>query len=163
SSHAVATNLSELELKKILIDKMESNKSIDRSDEQKKLFKALVDAYAADKDLLDAYGDTVTIKRRRDEADDDQEPSARTDRGSKRRRARKKLESSSAPKETTSKSMGKLTKGSKSRHQSALAEEPIHTEDDFEKPTQQEFKTGVNDNQPEDEIHPHPDWFQKPT
>ncbi|GKC71574.1 hypothetical protein Tco_1117457 [Tanacetum coccineum] len=31
TSHAVATNLSELDLKKILIDKMENNKSIDRS------------------------------------------------------------------------------------------------------------------------------------
>ncbi|GKA44129.1 hypothetical protein Tco_0736853, partial [Tanacetum coccineum] len=36
-------------------------------------------------------------------------------------------------------------------------------EDDFEEPTHQEFETGVNDDQPEDEIHPHPDWFQKPT
>nr|GEW64401.1 hypothetical protein [Tanacetum cinerariifolium] len=33
TSHAIATNLSELELKKILIDKMESNKSIHKSDE----------------------------------------------------------------------------------------------------------------------------------
>ncbi|GJZ89700.1 hypothetical protein Tco_0661482 [Tanacetum coccineum] len=33
TSHAVAANLSELELKKILIDKMESNKSIHRSNE----------------------------------------------------------------------------------------------------------------------------------
>ncbi|GJV97975.1 hypothetical protein Tco_1549552 [Tanacetum coccineum] len=31
TSHAIAANLSELELKKILIDKMENNKSIDRS------------------------------------------------------------------------------------------------------------------------------------
>ncbi|GJW80440.1 hypothetical protein Tco_0664066 [Tanacetum coccineum] len=45
TSHDVAANLSELELKKILIDKMESNKSIHRSDEQKNLYKALVDAY----------------------------------------------------------------------------------------------------------------------
>ncbi|GJV77227.1 hypothetical protein Tco_1508811 [Tanacetum coccineum] len=52
-SHAVATNLSELELKKILIDKMESNKSIHRSDEQKNLYKALVDAYESDKLILD--------------------------------------------------------------------------------------------------------------
>ncbi|GKA39876.1 hypothetical protein Tco_0732469 [Tanacetum coccineum] len=42
TSHDVAANLSELELKKILIDKMESNKSIHRSDEQKNLYKALV-------------------------------------------------------------------------------------------------------------------------
>ncbi|GKD14372.1 hypothetical protein Tco_1198779 [Tanacetum coccineum] len=98
---------------------------------------------------------------------DDQEPSARTDRGSKRRRAGKEPESSSAPKETTSKSMGKLTEGSKSRHQSAdqsaLAKEPIHSEDDFEEPTHQEFETEVNDDQPKDEIHPSPNWFQKPT
>ncbi|GJZ53733.1 hypothetical protein Tco_0608618 [Tanacetum coccineum] len=37
TSHPVAANLSELELKKILIDKMENNKSIDRSIQQKTL------------------------------------------------------------------------------------------------------------------------------
>nr|GFB02589.1 hypothetical protein [Tanacetum cinerariifolium] len=42
------TDLSEIELKKILIDKMEGNKSIQRSDEQRNLYKALVDAYEAD-------------------------------------------------------------------------------------------------------------------
>ncbi|GJS82798.1 hypothetical protein Tco_0749339 [Tanacetum coccineum] len=83
TSHAVAANLSELELKKILIDKMEANNSINRSDIQRQLYKALVDAYEAYKILLDTYGDMVTIKRPRDEADDDQEPSAGTDRGSK--------------------------------------------------------------------------------
>nr|GEU44660.1 hypothetical protein [Tanacetum cinerariifolium] len=45
TSYAVAADLSELELKKILIKKMESNKSIHISDEQKNLYKALVDAY----------------------------------------------------------------------------------------------------------------------
>ncbi|GJU99808.1 hypothetical protein Tco_1329079 [Tanacetum coccineum] len=64
TSHAVAANLSELELKKILIDKMESNKSIHISDEQKNLYKALVDAYESDKLILDTYGDTVSFKRR---------------------------------------------------------------------------------------------------
>ncbi|GKC58044.1 hypothetical protein Tco_1085642, partial [Tanacetum coccineum] len=58
---------------------MMSNKSIDRSNIQKNLYKALVDAYEADKDILDAYGDTVTIKRCRDGANDDQEPSAGPD------------------------------------------------------------------------------------
>ncbi|GJX35117.1 hypothetical protein Tco_0246674 [Tanacetum coccineum] len=66
TSHAVAANLSELELKKILIDKMESNKSIHRFDHQKTLYKALVDSYESDKLILDTY-DTVTIKRRRDD------------------------------------------------------------------------------------------------
>ncbi|GJY85612.1 hypothetical protein Tco_0499638 [Tanacetum coccineum] len=44
TSLAIAANLSELELKKILIEKMESNKSIHRSNEQKNLYKALVEA-----------------------------------------------------------------------------------------------------------------------
>ncbi|GJU16628.1 putative reverse transcriptase domain-containing protein [Tanacetum coccineum] len=41
TSHALAANLSELELKKILIDKMESNKSIHRYDHQKTLYKVV--------------------------------------------------------------------------------------------------------------------------
>ncbi|GKB32690.1 hypothetical protein Tco_0872091, partial [Tanacetum coccineum] len=111
TSHAVAANLSELELKKILIDKMESNKSIHRSDEQKNLYKALVDAYESDKLILDTYGDNVSFKRRRDDEDKDEEPSAGSNRGSKRRRAGKEPESTSAPKEKTSKTTGKSNEG----------------------------------------------------
>ncbi|GJT97485.1 hypothetical protein Tco_1093003 [Tanacetum coccineum] len=73
TSHVVAANLSELELKKIFIDKMESNKSIHRSDEQKNLYKALVDAYESDKLILDTYRDTVSFKIRRDDEDKDEE------------------------------------------------------------------------------------------
>ncbi|GJS59859.1 retrovirus-related pol polyprotein from transposon TNT 1-94 [Tanacetum coccineum] len=69
TSHVVAANLSELELKKILIDKMKNNKSIDRSIQQKTLYKALVDAYETDKDIFETYGDTVTFKRRQDDED----------------------------------------------------------------------------------------------
>ncbi|GKD13695.1 hypothetical protein Tco_1198102, partial [Tanacetum coccineum] len=79
TSHAVAANLSELELKKILIDKMESNKSIHKSDEQKNLYKELVEAYESDKLILDTYGDTISFKRRRDDEDKDEEPSAGSD------------------------------------------------------------------------------------
>ncbi|GJW45673.1 hypothetical protein Tco_0077319 [Tanacetum coccineum] len=60
--HVVAANLSELELKKILIDKMESNKSIHISNEQKNLYKELVEAYESDKLILDTYCDTVVLK-----------------------------------------------------------------------------------------------------
>ncbi|GKF01470.1 hypothetical protein Tco_0028393 [Tanacetum coccineum] len=82
TSHVVAANLSELELKKILIDKIERNKSVDRSDIQKNLYKALVNTYEADKNILDTYRDTITVKRRLDDADDDEDPSAGSDRGS---------------------------------------------------------------------------------
>nr|GEX63039.1 hypothetical protein [Tanacetum cinerariifolium] len=75
TSYAVAADLSEMELKKILIKKMESNKSIHRSVKQRNLYKALVDAYECDEIILDIYGYTVTLKRRRDDADKDEEPS----------------------------------------------------------------------------------------
>ncbi|GJT22334.1 hypothetical protein Tco_0892271 [Tanacetum coccineum] len=162
TSHAVAANLSELELKKILIDKMEANNSINRSDTQRQLYKALVDAYEADKILLDTYGDTVTIKRPRDGADDDQEPSAGTDRGSKRRRSGKEPESTSAPREKTTTTAGKTTTGSKthkqSASQSAPVEETMQSTDVFEAPAHQEFETGVHDEQAEEEVHHLPDW-----
>ncbi|GJR72401.1 hypothetical protein Tco_0084766 [Tanacetum coccineum] len=159
--HAIATNLSELELKKILIDKMENNKSIDRSIQQKTLYKALVDAYETDKDILDTYGDTVTFKRRRDDEDEDEEPSGGSNRGAKRRRFRKERESTSAPKEKTSKSSGKSKEGSKSHHTStdtsAQAEEPIHADEDLEELAHQEFDTRFTKDQPVDETTQHHD------
>nr|GEW74057.1 hypothetical protein [Tanacetum cinerariifolium] len=83
TSYDVAADLSEMELKKILIEKMEGNKSIQRSDEQRNLYKALVEAYESDKIFLDTYGEMVTLKRRRDDDEDkDEEPSAGPDRGS---------------------------------------------------------------------------------
>ncbi|GJY91176.1 hypothetical protein Tco_0506372 [Tanacetum coccineum] len=149
TSHAVAANLSELELKKILIDKIESNKSIHRSDQRKTLYKALVDAYESDKLILDTYGDTVTIKRRRDDQDEDKEPSVGSNRWSKRRRVEKEPESISALKEKTSKSSGKSKEGSKSYNmstgKSAQAEEPIHADEDLEEPAHQEFDTGFTE------------------
>ncbi|GJU63844.1 hypothetical protein Tco_1245679 [Tanacetum coccineum] len=134
TSHAVAANLSELELKKILIDKMESNKSIHRSDEQKNLYKALVDAYESDKLILDTYGETVSFKR----------------------------QSTNAPKEKTSKTTGKSTEGSKSHHkstdESAQAEEPMQIAKDLKEPTHQDFKIGVTEDQPDEHTSQLPDW-----
>ncbi|GJY97327.1 hypothetical protein Tco_0514237, partial [Tanacetum coccineum] len=167
TSHVVAANLSELELKKILIDKMENNKLIDRSIQQKTLYKALVDTYETDKDILVTYGDTVTLKRLRDDEDEDEEPFAGLNRGSKRRSAGKEPESTSAPKEKTSKSTGKSKEGPKSHQtstgKSAQAEEPIHANEDLEEPAHQEFDTGFTKDQPVDETTQHLDWFQKPT
>nr|GFA41203.1 hypothetical protein [Tanacetum cinerariifolium] len=134
-------DLSELELKKILIEKMESNKSIHISDEQKNLYKALVDAYECHKLILDTYGDMVTLKRRRDNKDKDEEPSAGSNQGSKRRQEGKEPELTSAPKEKTSKTSGKPTEGSKSQHKIASA----------------------TDDQPIEEASQHPHWFQKQT
>ncbi|GJV68523.1 hypothetical protein Tco_1484032 [Tanacetum coccineum] len=166
TSHAVAANLSELKLKKILIDKMETNKSIHISNEQKNLYKALVEAYESDNLILDTYGDTVSFKRCRDDKDKDEEPSAGSNRGSKRRRARKEPGSTSDPKEKTSKTTGKSTDGSKSQHksagESAHTEEPMHIDKDLEEPAHQEFDIGATEEQSDEETSQHPNWFQKP-
>nr|GFD12713.1 hypothetical protein [Tanacetum cinerariifolium] len=80
TSYAIAADLSKMELKKILIEKIERNKYIQPSDEQRNLYKALVEAYDADKAILDTYGESTILKRRRE--DDDQEgPSDGSDRG----------------------------------------------------------------------------------
>ncbi|GJV52518.1 hypothetical protein Tco_1448259, partial [Tanacetum coccineum] len=118
-----------------------------------------------DKLILDTYRETISFKRRRDEEDKDEEPSAGSNRGSKRRRAGKEPESTSSPKEKTSKTTGKSTKGSKSHHkfadESAQAEEPIQTAKDLEEPVHQEFETGVTEDQHDEETSQLPDWFQK--
>ncbi|GJU52513.1 hypothetical protein Tco_1226227 [Tanacetum coccineum] len=62
TSYAVTSSLSEIKLKKILMDKMEENNSINRSDVQKNLYRALLEAYNSDKDLLSLYGEVVTLK-----------------------------------------------------------------------------------------------------
>nr|GEW09647.1 copia protein [Tanacetum cinerariifolium] len=132
-------DLSKLKLKNIIIEKMERNKSIHQSDEQRNLYKALVDAYECDKLILDTYGYTITLKRRRDDADKDEEPSAGLDRVSKRRREGKVPESTSAPKEKATKTTGKSTEGSKSHQKTtsefAPAEEPMQTTQDLEDPS----------------------------
>nr|GEU90880.1 hypothetical protein [Tanacetum cinerariifolium] len=132
TSYVVAADLFEMELKKILIEKMEGNKSIQCSDKQRNLYKALVEAYESDKIILDTYRETVTLKRRRDDdADKDEEPSAGPDRGSKRCREGKEPDSASAPTETATRSTGRSTQGSRSRQastgESAFAEEPMQT------------------------------------
>nr|GEY63371.1 retrovirus-related Pol polyprotein from transposon TNT 1-94 [Tanacetum cinerariifolium] len=102
-------DLSEMELKKILIDKMEGNKSIQRSDEQRNLYKALEGPYA------------------------------RSDRGSKRRREGGEHASASTPSEPATGSAGRSTIGSQSRQlsasESAFAEEPVQTTCQMEEPS----------------------------
>ncbi|GKA40625.1 hypothetical protein Tco_0733218 [Tanacetum coccineum] len=88
------------ELKKILMDKMEENNSIDRSDVQKNLYRALLEAYNSDKDLLSSYGE--------------------------RQRSGKKAESSKEP--THKESRTTSTSKRPSRSQQTDLEDPTHQE-----------------------------------
>nr|GEY31842.1 hypothetical protein [Tanacetum cinerariifolium] len=139
TSYVVATDMSEMELKIILIDKMEGNKSIQRSDEQRNLYKALVEAYDADKTILDTYGESTILKRSRDEDNDQEGPSTGSDRGSKRRREEGEHASASTSSEPATGSVGRSTTGTQSRQLSASAED-----------------------QPIVQTSQHPEWFSQP-
>ncbi|GJR72901.1 hypothetical protein Tco_0085266 [Tanacetum coccineum] len=75
TSYAATSSLLEFELKKILIDKITENKSMNISDIHKNLYNTLIESYNSDKDLFASYGDVVTLKRGRDDQDKDKEPS----------------------------------------------------------------------------------------
>nr|GEY03385.1 hypothetical protein [Tanacetum cinerariifolium] len=143
TSYAVAADLSEMELKKTLIDKMEGNKSIQRSDEQRNLYKALVEAYDADKTILDSYGESAILKRRREDDDDQERPSVGLDWGSKRRREG-----------------GEHASGS-TLSEPATEKEPVQTTCQMEEPSHPVFETGSED-QPIVQTSQNPEWFSQP-
>nr|GEY81087.1 hypothetical protein [Tanacetum cinerariifolium] len=94
STYEAAASLSEFELTKILIDKMEKNKSYDKANYKKEVYDALVKSYQTDKDLFDTYGEVFMLKRSRDDRDKDQDPFTGSDRGMKRKKSSKEAESS---------------------------------------------------------------------
>nr|GEY64682.1 hypothetical protein [Tanacetum cinerariifolium] len=117
TSYAVAASLLEFKLKKILIDKIETNKSINRPDIQKNLYNALVEAYNSDKDIITSYGNVVTLKRGHDDQDKDEDPFAGSDRGTTRRKSSKDVEPSKGLKSKESKSSSS-SKGTQSQPKS---------------------------------------------
>nr|GEV36073.1 hypothetical protein [Tanacetum cinerariifolium] len=160
----IPADLSEMELRKILIEKMEGNKSIQRSNEQRNLYKALVEAYDADKAILDTYGDSTILKRRRE--DDDQEgPSTGLNQGSKRQKEGGEQASASTPSEKATEGAGRSTTGSQSRqmsaNESAFTEEPVQTTCQMEETLHPVFETGADD-QPIIQTSQHPEWFSQP-
>nr|GEX44511.1 hypothetical protein [Tanacetum cinerariifolium] len=164
TSYVVAADLLEMELKKIVIDKMEGNKSIQRSDEQRNLYKSLIEAYDADKTILESYGESVILKRRREE-DDQEGPSAGSDRGSKRQREGGEHASASNPSEPAIGSAGRSTTGSQSRQlfasESAFAKGPVQTTYQMEEPLNPVFETGVED-QHIIQTTQNPEWISQP-
>ncbi|GJY20391.1 hypothetical protein Tco_0392957 [Tanacetum coccineum] len=135
STYKAAASLFEFELTKIFLDKMEESKSHLRADYKKKLYDALVESYNTDTDLFNTYGEVFTLKRSRDDSDKDQDPSDGSDRGTKRRKSSKEAKSS---------------------------KDLSLTVDDLGAQQDQEFNTGINDEQPADKEVSNDDWFKKP-
>nr|GEX02705.1 hypothetical protein [Tanacetum cinerariifolium] len=166
STYEVAASLSEFELTKILIDKMDKNESYDKADYKRDIYDELVKSYQTDKDLFDTYREVFMLKRNRDDRDKDQDPSVRSDRGTKRRKSRKEAKSSRDSRSKEKKSLRTSKHTSHSQHKpfrkSAHAEEPSHTVNDSGVQQNQEFYMGNNDEQPVDKEVTKADWFKKP-
>ncbi|GJX48481.1 hypothetical protein Tco_0273671 [Tanacetum coccineum] len=166
STYEAATALSKFELIKILIDKIEKNKSYDKADHKRELYKALVTSYQTDKDIFDTYGEVFSLKRDLDEKYKDQDPSAGSDRGTKRRKLSKDAKSSRVSRSKEKKSSSTSKDTSQSQHKSsskyAHLKEPSYTVEDPGVQQDQEFITRENDEQPADKEVTKADWFKKP-
>nr|GEW33703.1 hypothetical protein [Tanacetum cinerariifolium] len=133
TSYVVADDLFELELKKILIEKIDTVMLKRHRDDE-------------DKDEEPSAGSDRGSKRRR--AGKELE-STRAPKEKASKTSRKSTEGSKSHQKTTS--------------ESAPVEEPMQTTQDLEEPSHQEFETGVADDQPIAEASQHPEWFQKQT
>nr|GEY82515.1 hypothetical protein [Tanacetum cinerariifolium] len=117
---------------------------------QRNLYMALVEAYDADKTILDSYGESAILKRRREDDNDHEGPSAGSDRWSKSQREGGEHASASTPSEPATTSAGRSTTGTQSRQmsasESAFAEEPMQNTCQMEEPSHPVFETAGQGN-----------------
>nr|GEV24726.1 hypothetical protein [Tanacetum cinerariifolium] len=161
STYEVSTSLTEFELKKILLNKIERSKSYQAALEHRELYDGLVKSYNLDKDLFSSYENVYSLKRNHDDKDKDEDPSAGLDRGLKKQKTSKDAEppKGSKIKESTS-SPSKGTKSQpKSFGKSVQTEELMFETVDTEMPQDQE---GDIEDQPNVEATLIDDWFKKP-
>ncbi|GJW77583.1 hypothetical protein Tco_0139265 [Tanacetum coccineum] len=100
STYEAAKSLTEFELKKILLDKMERSESYKSAHEHKELCEGLVKSYNLDKDLFSSYGKAYSLKRDCEGKDKDEDLSAGSDQGLKKR---KKIKDDEPPRSSKSK------------------------------------------------------------
>ncbi|GJR20193.1 hypothetical protein Tco_0968720 [Tanacetum coccineum] len=164
STYEADASLTEFELKKILLDKIQKSKSYRGAQEHKDLYDALIKSYKLDKDLFESYGKVYSLKRDREDKDKDEDPPAGSDQGLKKRKTNKDIEPSRGSKSKESKSSS--SKGTKSQPKSsgksAQAEELVFEAADTEMPLNQGDDLGNTDDQPNDKAALRDDWFKKP-
>ncbi|GJZ52200.1 hypothetical protein Tco_0606715 [Tanacetum coccineum] len=161
TSYAAAASLSEFKLNKILIDKIEANKSIDILDFQKNLYNALVESYNNDNDIIGAGTDNQ-------EKDEKQSQNDKTRLGMEKTvkdKAKSKPESQSSQKVNRKAyfmSFPLLSKLLNLVLASQVFKEPSHTVEESGMQQDQEFIIGDNVEQPADKDVTKADWFKKP-
>ncbi|GJU96546.1 hypothetical protein Tco_1321302 [Tanacetum coccineum] len=140
STYEAASTLTEFELKKILLDKMEKN-------------------------FFYSY-DVYSLKRGQRDKDKDEDPSAGSDRGLKKRKLSKDAEPTNGPKKKDS--MSASSKGTKSQPKSSRKYVQsmgtrVRRLPDSDMPQDQEGNLGDNEDEPRNETASKRDWFKKPT
>ncbi|GJR22483.1 hypothetical protein Tco_0971010 [Tanacetum coccineum] len=164
STYEAASTLTEFELKKILLDKMEKSESYLTAPEHRDCYDGLKKSYALDKDFFYSY-DVYSLKRGRKDKDKDEDPSAGSDRGLKKRKTSKDAEPTTGLKKKDSTSGS--SKGTKSQPKSTIksvqSEEPVFEVANSDMPQDQEGNLGDNEDEPRDKTASRRDWFKKPT
>ncbi|GJY66459.1 hypothetical protein Tco_0468697 [Tanacetum coccineum] len=127
-SYEATVTLSEFELKKILIDKMDKSESYLTTPEHRECYERLIKSYDLDKTLFSTYDKVYSLKSSRKDKDKykDEDPSAGSDRGLKKRKTSKDAEPTKGPKAKESQfgsSKGDKSQ-SKSSGKSVQSEEP---------------------------------------
>ncbi|GKD59729.1 hypothetical protein Tco_1297238 [Tanacetum coccineum] len=165
SSYEAAATLTEFELKKILIDKMDKSESYLAAPEHRECYEGLKKSYDLDKTIFSTYGKVYSLKRSRKDKDKDEDPSAGSDRGLKKRKTSKDAEPTKGPKAKESQSGS--SKGDKSQSKSSgksvQSEEPEFEVADSDMPQDQEENLGKDDEEPKEKVASKRDWFTKPT
>ncbi|GJV00605.1 hypothetical protein Tco_1329875 [Tanacetum coccineum] len=92
SSYEAAATLTEFELKKILIDKMDKSESYLAAPEHRECYERLRKSYDLDKTFFATYEKVYSLKRSRKDKDKDEDPSAGSDRGLKKMKTSKDAE-----------------------------------------------------------------------
>nr|GEU49512.1 retrovirus-related Pol polyprotein from transposon TNT 1-94 [Tanacetum cinerariifolium] len=92
SSYEADASLTEFELKKILIDKMDKSESYLAAPEHRECYEGLIKSYKIDKTLFSTYDKVYSLKKSRKDKDKDEYPFAGSDRGLKKMKTRKDAE-----------------------------------------------------------------------
>ncbi|GKC04190.1 hypothetical protein Tco_0995800 [Tanacetum coccineum] len=157
STYEAASTLTEFELKKILLDKIEKSESCLTAPEHRDCYDSLKKSYDLDKDLLFSY-DVYSLKQNRNDKDKDEDPFAGSDRGLKKRKLSKDAEPTTGPKKKDS--MYGSSKGTKSQpkssRKSVQSEEPVFKVADSDMPHDQEGNLGDNEDEPRKETASRP-------
>nr|GEW68445.1 hypothetical protein [Tanacetum cinerariifolium] len=161
SIYEAAALITEFELKKILIEKIDESQSYLTAIEHIECYDGLIKSYDLYKSLFSTYDKVYSLKRSRKDKDKDKDPFAGSDRGLKKGKTSKDVEPTKGPKTKESKSGS--SKGTKS--QSKYSRKSVHAaEPEFEvansdMPQDQEENLGNNDEEPKRKVASNRNWF----